>query len=707
MADTKPLTNNSVTSELNIIDIRGSQTTATGLYFLLTVIEGQDFGYIFQLDKPELIIGRKEENNDVDIMLQDERTSLKHLLIAKQLLPDQSDSFRVMAIDLGSKNGTYINGKRVSADSQVELHQGDKLQIGNSVLKFEIKNNLDISYHERLYHLVTRDTLTGLWNHNYSQQELAKLISLGTRHQLPFSLLLIEIDFFQTVNETYGNSVGDKILRTIAQLIMAPLNDSCIAARFTNHQFLVLMPETDIKGASSIAERIRHKVETFDFTALGCSQRITVSTGITQFPVCGSTKEDLIKQADEALYHAKQAGRNCYHLAELKKQKLPSPQRKKYLKLVLKVLLVLLVVAAGIWAYPRIFASKKLIFSGLVESREILTGSQNGGYVLEVLVEEGEHVKTGQLLVRFDIAPLLAQQQLYESRIKQSEAQLEKLLNGNRPEEIEQGESEARQALATLEALRNGPRPQEISQARSELLAAETALAHSETGLQRTNQIFNQGLTSRQALDDAETAVKSAKTKVDSLRDKLSLLEIGNRVEDIRAAEEHYQQALTKVKILRAGSRREDVAEARARIAEAKAALEQLKTQIKDAEVTAPTNGLVEVLSAHPGNLIAPGKPVVKLLEDNQVWVRIFVPQPELGYLHINQQAAITIDTFPNRSFTGYITQISSQGEFTPHNVQTRKERDYQVFGVKVYLENNNGELKSGMAADVTLQMGK
>jgi HlyD family secretion protein len=95
---------------------------------------------------------------------------------------------------------------------------------------------------------------------------------------------------------------------------------------------------------------------------------------------------------------------------------------------------------------------------------------------------------------------------------------------------------------------------------------------------------------------------------------------------------------------------------------------------------------------------------VVTLLESTQLWVKVYVPEPELGHVAVGQPASIQVDSFPNQSFNGSIEQISDQAEFLPRNIQTRDDRTHQVFGVKVRLDNNSGQLKSGMAATVKLQ---
>src|ERR1051326_5443802 len=143
-----------------------------GFYF--TVIEGADFGRVFLLEKPETVLGRSDE---ADIQVDDEKVSRKHLKLS--LIKSAKGENRAMVTDLNSKNGIFVNGMRAY---EQELRNGDKLKVGDTILKFEVKDRLDVSYHDKLYQQATRDPLTGLSNRNYFQNELRKFISIASRY---------------------------------------------------------------------------------------------------------------------------------------------------------------------------------------------------------------------------------------------------------------------------------------------------------------------------------------------------------------------------------------------------------------------------------------------------------------------------------------------------------------------------------------------
>jgi HlyD family secretion protein len=351
-----------------------------------------------------------------------------------------------------------------------------------------------------------------------------------------------------------------------------------------------------------------------------------------------------------------------------------------------------------------IFKKKNdLIFSGTIETREIRVGSKVGGRVLEVMVVEGQEVRTGQPLVKFDIAELQTQFSQAQARVEQQRARLVRLERGARPEEKAQARAATETARATLEAVRNGPRPEEIAQARASVAAASAEVNSAEAEFKRMERLRETGDISRQEFDTAKFRYDNMRARLEAEKERLGLLLSGSRKEDIRAAEERFRQAQEAENLVLAGPRSEEIADARAQLNEAMAQVEQIKVQLAEGEVAASANSVVEVVSVRPGDLLTPNQPVARLLERDQIWVRIYVPEPQLGLVKVGQRAKIVVDTFPKEPFDGTIEQINSEGEFTPRNIQSRDERAHQVFGVKVRIDNREGKLKPGMAADVTI----
>ncbi len=277
-----------------------------GFYF--TVIEGTDFGRVFLLEKPEMVLGRSDE---ADIQVDDEKVSRKHLKLC--MVKNHKGESRAKVVDLNSKNGIFVNGIRTFEE---DLRGGDKIKVGDTILKFEIKDRLDVSYHDKLYQQATRDPLTGLSNRNYFRNELKKFVSLSARYNRALSVIMLDIDFFKKINDTYGHDVGDNVLKNVSEILMRHVRTHDVAARFGGEEFVMLLPETSLGGAVVVAERIRTAVENVDFNPAGCRHNVTISIGVAEYLGDGTDVEEVIKKADEALYKAKSSGRNRVCMSE-------------------------------------------------------------------------------------------------------------------------------------------------------------------------------------------------------------------------------------------------------------------------------------------------------------------------------------------------------------------------------------------------------
>lgn len=363
------------------------------------------------------------------------------------------------------------------------------------------------------------------------------------------------------------------------------------------------------------------------------------------------------------------------------------------------------VVVAAIWAVSAWVAHRsRYEYSGTVETREIQIGSKIGGRVTEVPVEEGQIVKAGTVLVRFECDELKAQRAQAQATVEQAQADFDKMLRGNRPEEVVQAEATARAQQAAFEAARNGPRRQEIDQAQADYAAAQADASNAETFYQRMQKLVATDTISRQQFDDARDKRDAAAQRAESARQRFALLQAGTRSEDLRAAEDKYRQAQAAAILERKGFRREDVEAARGRLDQAQGQVAELDARLREAELTAPADAVVEVVSVRPGDLVPAGRIVISMLEASQLWVKVYVPETDLAHVRLGQQATVRVDSFGNRAFEGHVGQIASQAEFLPRNVQTKSDREHEVFGVKVYVDNSQQTLKSGMSATVHLE---
>jgi HlyD family secretion protein len=295
----------------------------------------------------------------------------------------------------------------------------------------------------------------------------------------------------------------------------------------------------------------------------------------------------------------------------------------------------------------------RITASGTVEATEADLGFQLPGRIESIVVREGERVARGAELAALDRAELLA-------RRAAAEAQLAA-------------------ARALLSEMERGARPQELAQARSAVTAAAQRHDDAQRDVARARNLFEGGAISREALDKAETAAEVARAQ--------------------------HEQALEQLALVEAGPRDERIAAQRALVRQAEAALAQLDVALENSVIRAPFDGVVTVRHREPGEIVAAGLPVVTLMDPADRWVRIYVREDEVGRLSPGQPATITADAYPDRRYTGRITYISGEAEFTPRNVQTPEERIKLVYAAKVAVTGDTAqELKPGLPADVRLE---
>jgi multidrug resistance efflux pump len=361
-------------------------------------------------------------------------------------------------------------------------------------------------------------------------------------------------------------------------------------------------------------------------------------------------------------------------------------------KLLIPVLVVAALIGLAVYSSGMLHRDASLRGSGTVEARNIRVGSKIGGRIDKVLVREGDPVEAGQILITFDEKELAAS-------LAQSRAAAEKAQRGYRPEEIAEARAAAAQAKAEYDQRLNGYRQEDIDAAQSDLDRANADEVRARLDAQRYDALAEKDLVSKQQRDTADANWKMAKAQLANYQHKLDQLHRGYRPEEIAAAEARYRQTQATLEKLENGNRVED-------ISAAKAALAYDEARFRERQVLAPAAASIEVLDVRPGDLIAPNTPVATLLERDQIYVRIYVPETEIGRVHLGQKAQIRVDSFPNQFFDGAVEQINQQAEFLPRNVQTVEERVHQVFGVKVRIDDTSHRVRAGMAADVALAPG-
>jgi HlyD family secretion protein len=355
---------------------------------------------------------------------------------------------------------------------------------------------------------------------------------------------------------------------------------------------------------------------------------------------------------------------------------------------IIVVVVIAAVVVAGVYG-GWFHKETGLQGSGTVEARNIRVGSKVGGRILEVRVREGDRVQPGQTLITFDEKEL-------EASLAQAQANAQKSARGFRPEEIQEAAAAVKQAKADYDMHLSGYRKEDIAGAQSDLDRTTADEARARLDFQRYDALAQKDLVSKQQRDTTEANWKMSLAAKENSQHKLDALQHGFRPEEIAMAQARYQQAQATLEKMQHGNRREDVQASSAELAYEEA-------RFRERQVLAPSAATVEVLDVRPGDLVAPNTPVATLLESDQIYVRIYVPETELSKVSLGQKAEIRVDPFQKQTFSGVVEQINQQAEFLPRNVQTREERVHQVFGVKVRIDDPSHRVLPGMAADVRL----
>lgn len=368
---------------------------------------------------------------------------------------------------------------------------------------------------------------------------------------------------------------------------------------------------------------------------------------------------------------------------------------------------VILVVIVGSALLALLLFSQRgggpLKVSGFIEADEIRLGSRVGGRVGEVLVEEGQAVKAGQVLVTLEPYDLQARRAMAAAELAAKREAYTRFTAGYRAEEVAQARAQRDRAKADLDKLIAGPRAEEIAAAQAQVRQAEAQAELYRIVFQQKATLRKKDAATQDELDTAEQQFKAARAVVEYRQQQLSELQAGSRKEDIANARAAYESADQALQLLEKGYRAEDIASAEAEVHAAEAALQAIDSQVEELTVKAPVDGVIEAAQINPGDMVPPNAPILSMIDPANLWVRAYVPENHLD-LQLGQRVEVKVDSYPDHQFAGTIGFIARQAEFTPGNVQTPEERSKQVFRIKVMLEEGTDVLRPGMTADVKLE---
>lgn len=264
----------------------------------LIVIRGNPQGKRYELRMDSMTIGR---DASADVVINDQKVSRIQAVVFKV-------GRDVTIRDDNSTNGTYVNDKRITGPAL--LHKEDMIRVGDTVLKYLPKGELEIYYIGMLESKAHMDALTNVFNRGYITESLEAEFKRARVLKTNFSLMLLDLDHFKKINDTYGHDAGDLVLRETCKILKKLSQKNHIIGRFGGEEFLVLLTETSMDAAIQIAEALRKAVETHSFTYEGKSIPVTSSIGLAELTGQVENSTELFKLADKALYMSKGSGRN-------------------------------------------------------------------------------------------------------------------------------------------------------------------------------------------------------------------------------------------------------------------------------------------------------------------------------------------------------------------------------------------------------------
>jgi len=376
---------------------------------------------------------------------------------------------------------------------------------------------------------------------------------------------------------------------------------------------------------------------------------------------------------------------------------------KRHLKFFAVPTLILLTGGAAWWFFLRGPAAPDTIIalSGRIESDDSAVAAKTQGRIREITVREGDAVKAGQVIAVLDDDQIKAREQQEQSAVAQAEAR------------VLQAQQEISVLAAQLEQSRLSVTQAQtdahgrVSEAEAQVAAAEADLARARANYQqarydkeRFTELARHGVISdresRQSITAAESqeaVVAAAERRVEAARGALATSHANLANPAIRAAatsaiEQQIRQAASAV------------ASAQAEAARARAQLQEAQANRRDLQITAPFDGVVATRAAEPGEVIAAGTTILTLINFDQVYLRGFIPEGEIGRVRVGQAARVYLDSNSTRPLEAIVSRIDPQASFTPENTYFRNERVKQVVGVKLQLTSPQGFAKPGMPAD-------
>lgn len=379
------------------------------------------------------------------------------------------------------------------------------------------------------------------------------------------------------------------------------------------------------------------------------------------------------------------------------------------------ILLLLGAIAVGLRYWLTRPNDSAIELSGRIEGYETDLGAKVGGRIAEITVREGEAVQAGQAIARLDDAELQAQLQAARARVaaaqqQVNQAQLQIAVVESQMQEAElalqQSQGDAAGRVSQSEASVAAAQAQ-LAEAQARVKEAESALALARSDRDRFATLVAQGAVSQQQFDQVQTQFESAQDTLTARQAAVAAAQ-----QQVSAAQGALTQAQTSelnpairaAQLNRLETQREQaqaqLTAAQAELKQAQAAQAEIEARLADLVITSPLDGIVLTRTTEPGEVIAPGTTVLTLVNLEDVYLRGYIPEGEVGAVQVGQSAQVFLDSAPDQPLAATVAAVDTQASFTPENIYFKEDRVTQVFGLKLSIDNPDGLAKPGMPAD-------
>ncbi|EGW37425.1 efflux RND transporter periplasmic adaptor subunit [Desulfosporosinus sp. OT] len=305
-------------------------------------------------------------------------------------------------------------------------------------------------------------------------------------------------------------------------------------------------------------------------------------------------------------------------------------------------------------------------YSGTIEGTELPVQPELGGRIVDLPIHEGQAIKTGDIIAKLDDSQVKISLDTAKSQQAQAQAKLNDLLGGARAEEIRR-----------LEDL--------LAQANANAAGVGQNLQFEENNLASDQKLYESGAISKQILDAQQNKRDTLKAQYEGAQ------------ANVKAAQASLDQA-------QAGSTQPTIQAQKAAVDITAQSVKAAELSISKLTIKSPASGQVLYKHVESGQVVNPGTSLVTILDPNDLWIKIYIPEAKLNQAKVGRTAFIAVDSYPDKKFKGQIQYVSDQAEFTPKNVQTKEERTTTVYAVKISISEGKDQIKAGMPADVTLQ---